>query len=236
MLPGLSPLELGRLRMSVGYGQHKKGRLLSPIEVGALLRRACDAGSSLDECAKEIRIDATGLKRFLRILDLPDDLRHVVSWGSPRDGVGFSSATELARIPGVDDQRAVAGAILANGLHSKEVRQVAQLRERSGRPVEECVKEVINMRTTIDRRYVFIGAIVDQSVQQALANLPQRERDTVLAAGVESIGLKGASGRLGPKFFTLVGDESFGASMEHVGKQDIEARLRAYVAESVESA
>ena len=222
--------------MSVGYGQHKKGRLLSPIEVGVLLQRACNAGSSLDECAKEIRIDTTGLRRFLRILELPDDLRHVIGWGNPRDAVGFSCAAELARIPGADDQRTVARAILADGLNSKEVRQVAQLRERSGRPVSECVKDVINTRPTIDRRYVFIGAIVDQGVQQALAGLSQRERDAVLVAGVEKIGLKGASGRLGPRFFTLVGDEGFGASMAHVGKQDIEARLRAYIAECVESA
>ena len=236
MLPSLSPLDLGRLRMSVGYGNHQKGRLLSPVEVGELLHRACNAGSSLDECAREIRIDATGLRRFLRILELPDDLRHVISWGSPRDGVGFSSAAELARIPGADNQRTVAKAILANGLNSKEVRQVEQLRERSGRPVSECVEEVIGMRPTLDRRYVFIGAIVDQVIQAVLANLPQRERDAMLAAGMEKIGLKGASGRLGPKFFTLVGDESFGASMEQVGKQDIETRLRAYLAERVESA
>ncbi len=235
MLPGLSPLELGRLRMSVGYGQHKKGRLLSPTEVGILLQRACNAGSSLDECAREIRIDATGLRRFLRILDLPDDIRHLVSWGSPRDAVSFSCAAELARIPGADDQRTVVEAILVNGMNSKEVRQVAQLHERSGRPVSKCVEEVLHMRPTIERRYVFIGTIIDESVQQALAGLPQRERDALLAASVEKIGLEGASGRLGSKFFTLVGEDRFGASMERVGKQEIEARLRAHVAGCIES-
>ncbi len=222
--------------MSVGYGKHRKERLLSPVEVGALLQRACDAGSSLDECAKETWIDATGVRRFLRILDLPDDLRHVISWGSPRDAVGFSCATELTRLPKADDQRTVAEAILANGLNSKEVRQVVQLRERSRRPVSECVKEVINMRQAIDRRYVFIGTILDRGAQRALAELPQRERDAMLAAGVEKIGLKGASGRLGPKIFTLVGDEGFGVSMKHVGKQDIESLLRAFVAECVANA
>ena len=222
--------------MSVGYGKHQKGRLLSPVEVGELLQRACNAGSSLDECAKEIRIDATGLKRFMRILSLPDDLRHLISWGNPRDAVGFSSAAELARIPGADDQRTVAKAILANGLNSKEVRQVTQLRERSGRPVSECVEEVIGMRPTVDRRYVFIGAIVDQAMQDVLASLPQRERDAMLAAGVEKIGLKGASGRLGPRFFTLIGDESFGASMEEVGKQGVETQLRVYLTECVKGA
>jgi len=39
MLADLTALELGYLRMSVGYGTHKKGRPLSPVEVGKLIQR-----------------------------------------------------------------------------------------------------------------------------------------------------------------------------------------------------
>ena len=98
MLPSLNPLELGRLRMSVGYGTHKKGRPLSPIEVGLYLRRARDAGISLNDCAKEIQLEGTGhIGRFLRILELPQDLQHLINWGSGKDFIGFSSAVELVR-------------------------------------------------------------------------------------------------------------------------------------------
>ena len=62
MLAGLSALELGRLRMSVGYGTHKKGRPLSPIEVGTLLRNARNSGVSLKECADKINLDETGIR------------------------------------------------------------------------------------------------------------------------------------------------------------------------------
>ena len=236
MLSGLSALDLGRLRMSVGYGTHKKGRPLSPIEVGSLLQRARAEGASLEECANEIQLDGTGhIGRFLRILDLPDDIRHLIDWGSGRSFIGFTSAVELARLKDADDQRALTKAILSKGLGSKEVRQVAQLRKRSARVVEVCVEEVLGMRPKVERRYVFVGSVAPESVE-ALGKLSQAARDAVLAAGIEDMGLRSAAGRLGARFFTLVGNESFDASMREIGKETIETRLRFHIAEAIENA
>ena len=236
MLPGLSDLELMRLRMSVGYGTHKKGRLLSPIEIGLLLRKACDAGASLRDCSNAIRLDASNCGRFLRILNLPHDIQHLVDWGGPKDGIGFSAAIELVRLQDADLQLELANFIPANGLNSKEVQQVVQLRIRSGRAIDECVKEVLGMRPTIEKRYVFIGSFVDQGIENALIELTQTERNSILASGIERLGLRGATGRLGKRFFTLVGDERFNASMKRVGKDRIEAQFRTYIAEVVENA
>ena len=236
MLVGLSALELGRLRMSVGYGTHKRGRPLSPIEVGLLLRRACDAGISLRDCAIAVNLDGTGhIGRFLRILALPHDLQHLVDWGAGKNFIGFSSAVELARLHNADDQRAVARSILADGLNSREVRQVGQLRVRSGRTIGECIKEILAMRPTIERRYVFIGSVVDQNVADALSELPQAKRDSILESGIKLLDIQGAIGRLGKRFFTLVGDERFNASMKKIGKENIEARLRNHISETVEN-
>lgn len=235
MLAGLSNLDLGRLRMSVGYGAHKAGRPLSPVEVGSMLRRARDKGVSLRECAKAIQIDGTGIGRFLRILELPQDLRHLVDWGTGKHFIGFTSAVELARFQDADDQRIVAKAILSTKLNSKEVRQVAQLRERSGRSAEACLKEVLGMRPVIDKRYVFIGSAPSKHVD-GLAKLTQADRDSVLASGLRLLGLRGATGRLGLRFFTLVGDKSFNESMRDIGKENIEARLQVHISESLENA
>lgn len=236
MLSGLSALDLGRLRMSVGYGTHKKGRPLSPIEVGSLLQKARAEGASLEECANHIQLDGTGhIGRFLRILDLPEDIRHLIDWGSGRNFIGFTSAVELVKLKDADDQRALAKAILSKGLGSKEVRQVAQLRKRSGRVIEACVDEVLGMRSNIERRYVFVGSVAPEHVE-ALGKLSQSARDAVLAAGIEEMGLQSAAGRLGAKFFTLVGDESFDASMRNVGKETIETRLRVHIAKAIENA
>lgn len=236
MLTSLTTLELGRLRMSVGYGTHKKGRPYSPIEVGLLFRKACNSGASLKDCANEVHIDGTGVGRFLRVLNLPHDLQHLVDWGAGENFVGFSAAVELVRLYDTDDQRAVARSILADRLNSKEVRQVGQLRIRSGRAIGECIKEILQMRPAIERRYVFIGSVVDQNVEDALIEISQVKRDSILESGIKLLDLQGVTGRLGKQFFTLVGDEHFNMSMKKIGKESIEARLRTHISEIVENA
>ena len=233
MLGDLSTFELGLLRMSVGYGTHKKGRPLSPIEVGSLLQRARSAGMSLEECAGAIQLRGTGhIGRFLRILELPDDLQHLIDWGSGKGAVGFSSAVELVKLREEADQRAIAEAVLSDGLNSKEVRQIVQLRSRSGRPIATCVHEVVNMRPRIERRYVFLGSVVPEDVE-TLSILTQAKRDSILASGIQDLGLRSSSGRLGPRFFTLVGDECFNTSMQEIGKENIEKRLRSHISRAL---
>ena len=220
--------------MSIGYGTHKKGRPLSPAEVGRLLRRAREAGASLEECAKAVNLKGTTqLSRFLQVLDLPQDLLHLVGWGRSADSVGFTSAVELTRVSDADDQRAIAGAILEQGLQTDEVRQVAQIRRRSRRPIEDCLSEVLGMRPTIERRYVFIGAVGDGDVQETLADLTQAQRNALLKAGLESIALTAATGRLGEQLFTVVGDERLNTRLRRDGRRTIEAQLRSYIAENV---
>lgn len=236
MLADLSPLELGLLRVSVGYGTHRKGRPLSPIEVGSYLKRACDAGASMSDCAHAIQLEGTGhIGRFLRILRLPDDLQHLIGWGaSNKDSVGFSAAVELTKLQDADDQRAIATSILADGLNSREVRQVTQLRKRSGRDINLCLQEVLNMRPTYHRHYVFLGSIGDQNVVDTLCQFTQAERDSLLESCIKRIDLQKTSGRLGSKFFTLVGGEEFNISLKSLGKEVLEEQFRNHISEAVE--
>lgn len=234
MLPGLSRLEFGRLQMSVGYNTHKKGRPLSPVEVGEMLKRACDHGASLSDCATALNLGGTSqVTRFLRIGRLPSELRYLVGWGRSGDSIGFTTAVELVRVPDANDQRAIATAILEEGLQTAEVRQVAQIQRRSKRPIESCLKEVIGMRPTVDRRYVFVGSVSDKKTREALAELTQAERDALLLSGIKALGIAGASGRLGQQLFTIVGDEHLNNELKRQGKGAIEARLAAHIAENV---
>ena len=229
----LSGLDLGRLRMSVGYGTNKKGRPLSPIEVAEQIRNAQQGGAELDTVAKEIRIDKTGLRRFLILLDLPDEIRHLVGWGGSESTIGFSAATEIARMSGAENKKTIAESALSNKLKGKEIRQVVQLFNRSGRTVEECLTEVLNMRPIIEKRYVFLGTINDESICTALSEMSQTQRDKILDSSIQRIGLREASGKLGEKFFTLVGHEQFNASMNAIGKERVEKQLRERIAESL---
>ncbi|MCY4672681.1 MAG: hypothetical protein OXD43_02760 [Bacteroidetes bacterium] len=233
MLADLSALELGRLRMSVGYGTHKKGRPLSPIEVGKLIRRVKGAGVSTEDCAKAINLDKTGIGRFLRILDLPEGIQHLVSWGTQKGSVGFSAAAQLGRFKDAEDQHAVVDAILSEGLSSKEIGQVAQLKIRSGRGISECLKEVLGMRPVIEKRHVFIGTIENQDVESILAGLTQAERDSILQSSIVTLNLGEVSGRLGKKLFTLVGSDSLDIAIRSMGPDNLEEQLIAQIQKGV---
>ena len=233
MLADLSALELGRLRMSVGYGTHKKGRPLSPIEVGKLIRRVKEVGVSTEDCAKAINLDKSSIGRFLRILRLPEDLQHLVSWGAQKDSIGFSAAAQLVRFKDAEDQHAVVRSILSEGLNSKEIEQVVQLRTRSGREISECLKEVLDMRPVIERRHVFIGMIENKDIESVLAGLTQAERNSILQSCVEELGLAEVSGRLGKSIFTLVGSNSLDATIRNMGADNLEAQLRSQIQKGV---
>ena len=235
MLNGLTALELGRLRISVGYGRQKKGRPLSPVEVGILLRRILDSGIPLRDCADAINLNGTGhIGRFLRILELPNDLQHLVGWGSDKDCIGFSSAFEIVRLNNANDQRLVTEAILKHNLNSKEVRQLVQLKRRSQKTIPECIEDVLKMRPIIKKRYIYIGSLIDHKIEAKLVNLTQNDRDRILKSSISHIGLKGVSGRLGAKIFTLVGGEQFNQSMIDIGKENIEFQLRIHIGEAVQ--
>ena len=229
MLAGLSALELGRLRMSVGYGTHKKGRPLSPIEVGKLIRQVKEAGVSTEECARAINLDKSGIGRFLRILDLPSDVQHLITWGAQKGSIGFSAATQLVRLDSADDQNIVIESILSRGLNSKEIQQVVQLNTRSGRRVKECLEEVLGMRPVIEKRHVFIGTIENQDVESILADLTQAERDSILQSSIVALDLEEVFGRLGKKLFTLVGSDSLDAAIQSKGPDDLEEQLIAQI-------
>jgi len=235
MLAGLDALELGRLRISLGYGTHKKGRPLSPIEVGELLQKARAEGMSLHDCAKAVQLDGTGhIGRFLTILELSEDLQHLVGWGAEKGFIGFTAAFELTKLNDVKEQRVVAESIIKDELTSKEVRQVAQLHNRSNKTINQCLTEILGMRQQVTKRFVFAGSMPAES-EKILAQKTQSVRDLMLTSAITELGIRSATGRLGPKLFTLVGNEDFNASMQEIGKDKIEARIRALVSKAFEN-
>lgn len=230
MTMGLSDLELGRLRMSVGYGTHKTGRPLSPIEVANYFQRSKEAGESLANIAKKSHLKSTSIvASFLQLLTLPEEIRHLVEWGQAKGAIGFSAARELAKIKGLKSQRMVSQFIISDGLNSKEVRQVVQLQRRANRPIVECIREILGMRPKIKRRFVFVGAITNDSVKNHLHALSQTQRDSIFKDVIGRLHLLGATGRLGDFSFTLVGGDRFNSAMNYIGKGKLESRVRAEI-------
>lgn len=210
----LTPKERQGLLLSVGT--HRGKRPLSPVEVAGLFAKILAAGGSLSDCARAARLEGTTIvARFLRLLKLPDSVRHLVDWGSSPGTIGFSAGSELARLEDAAEEEEVVRGVLTNRLSGSEVRQVIQLRKRSKRPVQDCLNEVVGMRPRIDKRYVYVGAVTDAALKGALASMTQRERDEFLAEAIKGVldAKTLAVTRLGPDRFTLVGGAPFGEAM-----------------------
>ena len=133
----------------------------------------------------------------------------------------------------VGDQRAIAKAVLEERLQIDEVRQIAQLRRRTGSPIKDCLRHVLAMRPTVERQYVFIGTVGDESLEVALGTMTQSERDRLLVSGIESVGIRGATRRLGEKLLTLVGDKQLQDALISRGKTALEARICAHISRKV---
>ena len=84
----LSPQELQGLLLSVGT--HRGKRLLSPVEVANLFAKVTSEGGRLGDCARAAQLEGTTMVgRFLRLLKLPESVRHLVDWGSNPGAIGF---------------------------------------------------------------------------------------------------------------------------------------------------
>lgn len=220
----LSPEERKRLLISIGT--HRGERALSPVEVAGLLERALSDGTSLASCASAVGLESTSqLSRFLSLLSLPDDVRHLVNWGRSGVGIAFTSAFELSRLEDATDQREAVRAVLEHDFNSSEVRQLVQARKRSARTLEDCVATVLKMRPQVEVRHVFIGSILKPSLRDRLRSLSQQQRDemlqSVLKTGPDDIN---ATGRLGPQHFTLVGGSSLGTAIR-TRKDELERQI-----------
>lgn len=210
MLPGLTADEHKSLILSVGT--HRGKRRLSPVEAAVLFDKAQRAGASLADCAKAVQLEGpTWVGRFLNLLKLPGDVRHLVDWGRGRGAITFTSAADIARLGSPDDTRTAIEAALTHSLSTKEVRQLVQLRKRSGRTITECTESVLKMRPQVEVRHLFIGSVA-AGFRDRLRGFCQYARDELLADVAKRVcGGVQLSGRLGPERFTLVGGRDFGS-------------------------
>ena len=205
----LEPHELKGLILSVGT--HRAERPLSPLEVGALVRKATQRGTDLQEIADATQLDGTTqLSRFTKLLDLPTDTHHLIDWGKSDGGVGFTTAFEIARLPNSNDKREAVAAVVEHGLSSAEARSLVQLRRRGAKSIKDCVDAVIKMRPTVEIRRVFIGSVTDGNVRSVLATKTQAARNALIASCSKRNGLgdPSISAKLAADRFTIVGPDA----------------------------
>ena len=214
-LPGLSPEKARALILSVGT--HRSDRPLSPIEVAEAMEASVTAGATTLVLAEALQLeDATWVTRFRRLLRLPNDVQHLVNWGSSPASVSLTSSTEIARLSSQDDQRFVMNAVVEHNMTSAEVRQIVQVLRRSGKSAGEATAEIIGQRPQVTRRHMLIGAIQSDEMQMTLRCMTQRDRDALLNAALHAHlpDLPAWTGRLGIDHFALSGGEDFAAAVQ----------------------
>lgn len=230
---GLSVDVQKRLLLSVG--SHRATRPLSPVEVAEAVQLSLDAGSTLQEIAEFLQLEGTSvLTKFVRLLRLSTHVRHLVDWGRSESTIGFTAASEVARLDDLEGQMQLCQAGLQHQLGSAEMKQILQLHRRSRRPVPECVAEILKLRPRVQTIHVLLGAVTGPDVRKRLASLSQAERDTALWSAMKSafprLGTFGC--RLGPERFTITGDEEVSAELNQGGR-DFEAVINGALAETV---
>lgn len=209
-MKGLLSDEIRLLILSVGT--HKSTRPLSPVEVGKYVQRALDAGETRSTVAETLLLDdATVIGRFVRLLSLPPQVQQLVGWGSDPATVSFTSASDIARLKTESAQIALAKAALENRLNKSEIIEVIQISERSQRPIQDCIEEVLNQRPIIERRHVIVGELQSDSLNEALKCMSEFERNDLLLSALARYGLNTSlhGAKLGDGYFLLVGDDAF---------------------------
>ena len=207
-MKGISEAEYQGLVLSVGT--HRSARPLSPLEVAELLNKAIAAGATRAQCAEELGIGSSQVSAFLSLLLLVPQIRHLADWqGSKAASVAFSTMAELRRLKH-DDQTVAANAALAHKLTWKEAVQLVQIAIRSGKPIEECISRVLDLRPRITTRHLFVGAITSPETRAYLSALPQRNRDALLSKALQKLTESNypVGARLGRNEFTILSDHN----------------------------
>ena len=207
MVWGLNADQHKRLILSVGT--HQSVRPMSPVDVSRAFETMRKHGATLNDCAELVHLDGTSMvSRFLRLLRLDPVVEPSVGWPNSDGTIVFTAASEIARLPEHDHQVAVQNSI-EHGFNSAEIRQLVQLRLRSGEDLTTCADRIKEMRPRIQRRHLMLGKIDSATVVEVLKNISQPERDSLLKQLLEAIesDLGRASCHLSIQRFSIVGDQ-----------------------------
>ena len=198
-----------RQDLILSLGTHQTKRRLSPIEVARLIDVVLKTGRSFADIADLVRFGSTStLREIHRLLAISPDIQYMIGWGKPTPStLPMKSASQVGRLNIYQEQIATAEAILLNGLTSEESRQVVERKLHSDDSIEACIQSVLRLRPTIDRRYLFVGAITSDDLCNHLEKIDQSERNKLFLEAINACfgTWPEWSGNLGTSRFTVVG-------------------------------
>lgn len=235
MVQALSPQSRQDLILSLGT--HRTERRLSPIEVARLIDTVMKSGGSFADVASLVMFDSTStLREIHRLLAITEEIQHLIGWGRPTPStLPMKSASQIARLRINQDQIAAAEATLLHRFTSEEVRQLVERRLHSNDPVDECVQGVLRLRPTIERRYLFVGAITSDRICKHLEYITQSERNELFRGSLNVCFSTWPdwSGNLGASRFIVVGSAQL-AEVINNSSIDLEREITACLEAAVD--
>lgn len=167
---GLSTEQWQNVVLSVKTNR-RSPRRLTPSQVGQHLQQAL-ASSDLETLAHAIGFsDSTTVRKLIRLADLPSDVAPLIDWGSRTGTVSMSTAGELVRLPSQAERREAVKLAVTNRLTREEARQLAQLRERTGKPLTDCLTSVLHTRPVVERSELILGSFISEGARQSIESL-----------------------------------------------------------------
>src|SRR5271157_2217088 len=155
---GLNETQWRDLVLSVNV--HRKSRRLSPFETATHLGIALRQ-TDVRTLAQALGFsDITTLLKIASLKDLPTDVAPLIEWGRAPGTVSMSTAAQLARLPSRDLASAAIKAAVQYSFDKEEARQLVQIFQRSGQPLNRCVEQVLETRPRIERSELIIGSLL----------------------------------------------------------------------------
>ena len=156
MLKGLTEEEYALLVLSVGT--HRGKRHLTPIGVAKLLDKASN-NNEMKDIVTSLELSSGMIKKFLSLLLLPIEIQKLISFGSNRGCISFTSAFEISKIKNQEERFDLTKSALENNLNKSEVQAIVQRVNRSELSVNEALGEIMKLRPEIEHSYLFVAEI-----------------------------------------------------------------------------
>ena len=140
------------VKLLATLGTHRRDRPLSPLEAARKLEEELRNGVRPDQYPVSIYT----IRKFLKLLSLPDSVQKMLGWGGVRRGeIGLEAAYRISTLKERLDQETLAKETVERELSQKEVSKVVRYKRRlNKKPIEDCIDSVVEMRPK--KRYFFI--------------------------------------------------------------------------------
>jgi hypothetical protein len=197
------------IRLKVTLGRQRKNRFFEPIETSHKLKQAISHGETKESISKKVKVSVDMINKILRLNSIKDnEIISSIIWQSPSPKqISMSTASELARLENISDQRKVFKAILEHNFTKSDVKELVTLFRRADISIEECISQIKEAKLKTIHTNIMVGRICSEYLLDKIKDIKPLERNQILKQILEekSIPFKGV--KLEKERFLIIGDE-----------------------------